>query len=74
VQIGSQTIPNLEAPLDLDAKTVRVGFSFVPRQTQHTLKAVVDPDGRIMEINESNNVAVAECATPLVPPKQHSSP
>lgn len=74
VQIGSQTIPNIEAPHDLDAKTVRVGFGFVPRQKQHTLKAVVDPDGRIKEINESNNVAVAERATPLVPPKQHSSP
>jgi len=46
----------------------------VPRMARHTFRAVVDPEGRIDEINESNNEIVAACATPLVPPKQHSSP
>jgi hypothetical protein len=74
LQMGSQTIPNIDAPLNLDPKSVRVGFHFVPSRTRHTLKAVIDHDGRIKEINESNNSAVADCATPKVPRRQHSSP
>ncbi len=63
-EVGRQRIPNIEAPLDLDAKWVRIGFPFTPSRDRHEFTAILDPDGLVEEINESNNKAVAARSTP----------
>ena len=73
-EVGRQRIPNIEAPLDLDAKWVRIGFPFTPSRDRHEFTAILDPDGLVEEINESNNKAVAARSTPSVPVKRHASP
>jgi len=58
-EIGRQTIPHIAAPIDLDPKMVRLGFPYDMEGREHTIYAVVDPEGAIDEITEVNNSAGA---------------
>jgi len=58
-EIGRQTIPHIAAPIDLDPKMVRQGFPYDMEGREHTIYAVVDPEGAIDEITEVNNSAGA---------------
>jgi hypothetical protein len=71
-EVGHEVIPNLEAPLDLDPKTVKVSFQFVPREESHKFTVVVNTPESVEEITKVNNTAVAEVKTPKVRRKQHS--
>ena len=66
VLIGKTTIPNIEAPLDLDAKSTTIGFGWMPGEgQQHDIHIVIDPDGKLEnEITTFNNTAHA-----LMPPE-----
>ena len=59
--IGKATLPNIEAPIDLDPATTTAGFPIeLTEEDQKDIWIVVDPDNRITdEITESNNVAHA---------------
>jgi hypothetical protein len=72
-EVGRQVIPNIEAPVDLDPKVVRVGFEFTPTRPRHAFTVVIDPDGTIEELTDRNNRVTVEIDTPAAPRKQHSS-
>jgi len=72
-EVGRQVIPNIEAPVDLDPKVVRIGFEFTPAKPRHAFTVVIDPDGKIEELTDRNNRVTVEIDTPAVPRKQHSS-
>lgn len=56
-RIGSQTIPNIEPPNDLEPRTVTVGINY-PIDSPTDIYVVVDPDDEIVdEITTFNNVA-----------------
>jgi hypothetical protein len=73
-EIGRQVIPNIEAPLDLDPKSVRVSFKIEPKPGRHNYTAEVATETRIDEITTVNNRVTVELETPLVPKKVHASP
>jgi hypothetical protein len=73
-EVGRVRIPNIEAPLDLDPKSVRVSFAFQPAGDTEELTAVVDPAGEIEEITKLNNRATAVCDTRLGVRKSHAHP
>lgn len=70
-RIYQTRIPNIDAPIDLDPKTVTVGVNFtIPRNSQRDIYVVIDPDGRIAdEITTFNNVAHAKLPRPDAPPR-----
>jgi len=72
-EIGRHRVPNIEAPLDLDPKTVRIGFPLPPVSEKSTIRIMIDPDDKIVEITERNNRVTVEVSTPKVPRRQHSS-
>jgi len=56
--IGDSLIPNIEAPNDLEPRTVTVGVNWVPTQESHEIYVLVDPEDEIGgEITNFNNVA-----------------
>jgi len=56
--IGSSVIPNIEAPNDLEPRSVTVGIGWSPTKEAHDIYVVVDPDDEITnEITTFNNVA-----------------
>lgn len=65
-EIGRTRIPNIEAPLDLDPKIVRVGFRFEPSSTSHALTAVVELENGKPEITKVNNKVTLKVDTPDV--------
>ena len=57
MRIGMQSIPNIEAPNDLEPRTVTVGFSWRPTKKIHEIYILVDPEDKIKdEITTLNNV------------------
>ena len=58
-EIGRHVIPHIPAPIDLDPKTVRIGFPYNLQGSRHAIFAVLDPDGEIDEITDVNNQAHA---------------
>jgi hypothetical protein len=57
-RIGTQRIPNIEAPNDLEPKAVTVGFSWKPTNKMHEIHILIDPDHKISgEITTLNNTA-----------------
>jgi len=59
--IGSSVIPNIEAPNDLEPKTVTIGINWTPTKELHDIYVVVDPEDEIKdEITTFNNVAHAK--------------
>ena len=58
VRIGRQTIPNIEAPNDLEPRTVTVGFSWKPTKKMHEIYVLIDPEHKLKaEITTLNNAA-----------------
>ena len=72
-QIGETITPNLEAPLDLTPKPVRVHFPFVPTHKEHTFTVRVSLFYGAPEISRHNNQVTLKLATPKVTPFVHSS-
>lgn len=72
--VGRKRVPHLPAPDALVPSTVRLGFRFVPDAPRGRFRAMIDEDGLINEIVESNNVAEADLATPLMQRKRHAHP
>jgi hypothetical protein len=58
-EIGRHVIPHIPAPIDLDPKTVRIGFPYDLQDSERTIFAVLDPDSEIDEITDLNNQAHA---------------
>ena len=56
--LGTSVVPNIEAPNDLEPRTVTVGLNWSPTEETHEIYVVVDPDDEIRdEITTFNNVA-----------------
>jgi len=56
--LGTSVIPNIEAPNDLEPRSVTVGIGWSPTQEAHEIYVVVDPNDEIEdEITTFNNVA-----------------
>jgi len=61
VKIGQEYIPNLEAPVDLEPRTVNVAIHHPLKGKPREIYVVIDPDDRIKnEITTFNNVASAK--------------
>jgi len=60
-EIGRQTIPRLEAPLDLNPRSVTLTFGETPAED---IIVSVDPAGAIAELNELNNSVVVRGQKP----------
>ncbi|MFC1607579.1 LamG-like jellyroll fold domain-containing protein [Candidatus Latescibacterota bacterium] len=58
IRCGTLTLPALDAPTDFVEKSRWLSFIFV--SPKKTVRIVVDPDNRINEILEENNVVVME--------------
>ncbi len=59
-QIATSLIPNIEAPNDLEPRSVAVGINWSPSKEAHDIYVVVDPDDEIKdEITTFNNVTHA---------------
>jgi hypothetical protein len=57
VRIGMQRIPNIEAPNDLEPRTVTVGFSWRPTKKIHEIYVLIDPEDKVKdEITTLNNM------------------
>jgi len=54
--VSEQTIPRIEAPLDLNPRSVRLQFVNVDTAPHGRVRAIVDPENRIPEADEHNNV------------------
>lgn len=68
--IGTESLPGLEAPLDLVPRQRQVLVPFVPPSLPREITVVLDPENRIPEISEVNNTATAVigAAVPSYPP------
>jgi len=65
--LGTSFIPNIEAPNDLDPKTVSVGIPWQPTREAHEIFVVLDPEDEIKdEITSFNNVAHTTLPEPQV--------
>jgi hypothetical protein len=73
-EIGRLRIPNLEAPLDLDPKYVRVSFPYQPAGERQEFTVIVDPGGEIEEITKRNNRVTVLCDTSSGERKPHAHP
>ncbi len=73
-EVGRQTIPHIAAPLDLDPKSVRIHFGFLPTKPKHAFTVIVDPADSIKEITDRNNRLQVTLETPLKARKRHSHP
>ena len=65
--IYTETIPHIEAPIDLDPKSTTIGFDWFPKEGERRdIYIVIDPDGKLeTEITTFNNSAHA-----LMPPEE----
>ncbi|MFQ5809118.1 MAG: hypothetical protein ACE5JM_05820, partial [Armatimonadota bacterium] len=62
--IGTARIPNLEAPLDLEPRTVTVGINYDIGDDPRDIYVALDPDGDVDEITTFNNRASASLPRP----------
>lgn len=74
-ELGRRTIPHLAPPLNLDPQIVPVGFEVdLTALRGRSVRAQIDPDGRLREITRRNNQASAVCPQELPRRKVHSDP
>ncbi|MDP6557363.1 MAG: CARDB domain-containing protein [Pirellulaceae bacterium] len=57
-KIGEVTVPHLSWPLDLAAKSLTVSVPYVPTRSSVPITVVVDERESIVELCESNNLAI----------------
>ena len=72
--VDRKRVPHLPAPDSLVPSTVRLGFQFVPGSSKGRFTGRIDEEDLVDEIVESNNVAEAELATPLMQRKRRAHP
>ena len=69
-KIGDAHIPYMAWPRDFEAATMRVGFGYTPKAKTARIRVEIDPEGRIDEITEVNNIAEREMTFPVVAKKK----
>ncbi len=62
--IGTRTVAGLEAPNDLEPRTVTIQFPWQPSGGKGRVEVRVDPPDEVLEITELNNVAAQEVPPP----------
>ena len=63
-EIGRALIPHLPAPNEFNPQTLKLGVIWKPSGPEHDIYVVLDPEGELAEIAESNNVAHARFPFP----------
>ena len=69
-KIGDAHISYIAWPQDFEAATMRVGFGYTPKAKTARIRVEIDPEGKIDEITEVNNIAECEMTFDMTPRKK----